>query len=195
MIWRRPEWRRYLEGVVVDNWGLSEQTETHLLRRRVSAWRGTDGCQQCQWSAWCRQRCCCWSLFWTNTGWSEWDSGQWWRHNLLVRVLDCWCVGLRERPLDKPVHQTSFPNSWTWNDQIDNSLSTISSQSNLLPRRWQPCSRCLTPALLCSWSRPLLSHFIINTNPSFLHFVSLKNPQLQFFVSSHWDGSEKRVGG
>ena len=32
-------------------------------------------------------------------------------HNLLVRILDSWCVGLRERPLDKPVHQTRFPNS------------------------------------------------------------------------------------
>ena len=30
---------------------------------------------------------------------------------LLVRILDCWCIGLRKCALDKPVDKTGFAHS------------------------------------------------------------------------------------
>ena len=120
--------------------------------------------------------------------WGEVRQSELWNQNLLVRILDSWRVGLGEGSLDKPVHQTSFANSWTWNDQIDNSPPLYPLQPDLLPRRWQPCSRCSTPALLCCD----LALCDLNTNPSFLHFASLKNSHLQFIVWNHWHSSEKR---
>ena len=103
-----------------------------------------------------------------------WGVRDCWSHNLLVRILDCWRVGLREGPLDKPVHQTRFPNSWTKSDdQMDNSLSlSLSLQSHLLPRRWPPCSRCSTPALLCC-DLALCDLTLLSTQipPSYISFL------------------------
>ena len=147
MIWRRPVWRRYLT-VVVDVvaawcWKLTELTfrdgePLHgwelMAASSICDLHGADSIVAADHFSNKTQE---------PVSQTKWE---WWSHNLLVRILDCWCVGLRERPLDKPVHQTSFPNSWTINNQINNSLSPSHLLTHLRPRRWRPCSRCLAPA-------------------------------------------------
>ena len=114
MRWRRPIWRRYLE--------CSRSWDYEDIRVRSTFWHGEslhsrELMTACSVGDLHGADCIVTADHFPEIRQSDQLQGP--VSILLVRILDCWCVGLRKCALDKPVDKTGFAHSWRvmyWDD-------------------------------------------------------------------------------